>query len=331
MADYLSTFAVGFEDTVAELMAKRLAGVRLTHVWDGLVQYRYDGPARLIEKLPFLRNTFALLRLFTGQELAFDRMVETVGRQRCHYAGGCDSFRVRFSRENTFAGVDGALMARAEQAVSRASGMRPSRGQAQTELWYIIRSEGVGFYAQLLYANADRTAPGALQPTLAYLICSLAATGRDSAVLDPFCGSGSLIRQMRDHLPHGMLYASDTDAAAIAALLAEPLVRPGQGQVCTADARRLDHLDDASIDAVVTDPPWGEYRALPDAAGFYRDLLLSLRRVLRPHGRAVLLTARRQELTAAAAAAGFCIENTIGTLVNGKKAAVFVLSPRPGA
>lgn len=329
MADYLSTFVVGFEEQVAELLLRRLPGARPIRVLAGLVQYKYDGPTKLIETLPFLHNTFSLLIAFPKSAPDFDTMVAAAGSQRCHYLKGKETFRVRFTRENIFASVSPALLGKAERLIAGASGMRSSRGHAETELWYIIRSEGMGFYAQLLFSRSDKTAPGALRPDLAYLICSLAQSSRDSVIADPFCGSGSLIRQLRDQLPFRLLYASDSDAHAIERLKAEPLLKPGQGETRVADALMLTHLADASVDTVVTDPPWGDFKTLPDAAAFYQRVLLSLRRVLKPEGRVVLLTARKQELEQAAAVTGLRVVNIIHTLVNGKKAAVFVLSLRP--
>ncbi len=328
MGDYLSTFVVGFEEQVEELLVRRLPGARPIRVMAGLVQYRYDGPARLIEKLPFLHNTFSLLIAYPKSVQGFDAMVTAAAKQRCRYLTGKDTFRVRFVNENTFSSVPPALLAKAEQLVERASGMRSSRSQAQTELWYIIRAEGTAYYAQLLIARPDKTAAGELRPDLAYLLCSLTETSRDSAVLDPFCGSGSLIRQLRDHLPYGRLYASDTDAQAIRRLKQDEMLDARQGEMRIADALTLAHLADASIDAVVTDPPWGDFAALADAGAFYAQMLRSMKRVLKPDGRAVVLTARKRELARAAQENGFSVVDTIHTLVNGKKAAAFVLTPR---
>ncbi|NLB38830.1 MAG: methyltransferase [Clostridiales bacterium] len=328
MADYLSTFVVGLEEQVAELLPRRLAGARALRMLNGMVQYRYDGPARLIDKLPFLHNTYSVLIAFPRQAQDFEAMVAAAGSKRCHYLPGKETFRVRFVRENTFLSVPPKVLHAAERLVTKATGMRPSRGQAETELWYIIRSESMGYYAQLLTRKPDKTAPGALRGDLAYLIATLAQTDRDSVVLDPFCGSGALIRALRDHLPYGRLYASDSDAQAVGRLKREPLLTESQGEVRVADALTLAHLADASVDAVVTDPPWGDFKALPDEAAFYQRMLMSLRRVLKPDGRAVLLTARKRELAQAAAGGGFLVADTVHTLVNGKKTAAFVLLPR---
>jgi 23S rRNA G2445 N2-methylase RlmL len=329
MADYLSTFAVGFEELAASLITRRLPGASIINLWGGMAQYRYSGPQKLVEKqLPFVHNTYALLKVCKGKNMTFEHMVSEAQGQRFRYQLGQDSFRVRFSNENVFERVPPSVMNMAEQLVKRATHMQVSRNDACTELWYIIRSEGIGFYAQLLFSRPDRSAAGNLRPELAYLLCVLAETDNDSVVLDSFCGSGILIKSLRDYLPYAMLYASDADRNAIARLTQEPLLQKNQGSVHLADARELPYLADNSIDAVVTDPPWGDYTPLTDVRQFYMETLSCLYRVLKPTGRVVLLTARKQELISAAHATGFVINNTFHTLVNGKKSAAFVMMPR---
>ena len=44
MADYLSTFAVGFEELAAGLITRRLPGASIINLWGGMAQYRYPGP-----------------------------------------------------------------------------------------------------------------------------------------------------------------------------------------------------------------------------------------------------------------------------------------------
>ena len=83
------------------------------------------------------------------------------------------------------------------------------------------------------------------------------------------------------------------------------------------------------MDAIITDPPWGYYEEIEDIQVFYRGMFASFRRVLKPRGQVVLLSARKREAEAAAQEMGFPLRQRYDTLVNGKKAAVYLLEVGP--
>ena len=58
-------------------------------------------------------------------------------------------------------------------------------------------------------------------------------------------------------------------------------------------------------------------------------MFASFRRVLKPRGQVVLLSARKREAEAAAQEMGFPLRQRYDTLVNGKKAAVYLLEVGP--
>jgi tRNA G10 N-methylase Trm11 len=76
------------------------------------------------------------------------------------------------------------------------------------------------------------------------------------------------------------------------------------------------------VDAIVCDPPWGEFEALEDPAGFYGRFCAEARRVLRRDGRLVMLSACKREAESALRL-GFALERRLDVLISGKKAAVF--------
>ncbi|MBR6341303.1 MAG: hypothetical protein IKR64_05340, partial [Treponema sp.] len=92
-----------------------------------------------------------------------------------------------------------------------------------------------------------------------------------------------------------------------------------------ADAFELSHIADNSLDAIVTDPPWGLWENIPDIEDFYNKMFVSFRRVLKSDGKMVILTARKEDFERAAGNAGLKIENSLHTLVNGKKAGLYYL------
>ena len=86
------------------------------------------------------------------------------------------------------------------------------------------------------------------------------------------------------------------------------------------DARKLP-LQDKSVDAIVTDPPWGEHEAI-DAPRFYDGFIGEAARVLRPGGSFVFLTSTQSEACRSLSRHGFSYSH-IPLKIGGKDAFLF--------
>jgi len=155
----------------------------------------------------------------------------------------------------------------------------------------------------------------------------------EDTFLDPFAGSGSFV-VARLSLPAREVVYSDLDLADHRELLPGEALRDRRLRLLDEDAMDLPSVPDGSVDAVVTDPPWGEHEELPvPYEEFARTTGLSLARVLNPaKGRYVLLCARRgaPAFEAALTEAGLAVRQTHEILVNGHPATVFVGDRRTG-
>lgn len=141
----------------------------------------------------------------------------------------------------------------------------------------------------------------ALKPNVAYACLRLGGLTADTRrLLDPFCGSGTLLAEAGQVLPAAELWGWDRQERAAAgtrtnleaAGLAERL-HTAQG-----DARRIgEHFPADHFDAIVTNPPFGARlgRSI-NFADFYTDLLTAAAQVLHPGGTLVLLARQRGAL-----------------------------------
>ncbi len=139
----------------------------------------------------------------------------------------------------------------------------------------------------------------ALKATVAYALLRLAGLRPDAegAVLDPCCGSGTLLLEAA-HLSgrlrvHGCDIHADAVAGARANLEAAGCL--AQCQVRQLDLRCLDQVFAAgSFRAVVANPPYGvKVGQTLHFPSFYRALLEQSWRVLEPDGRLVVMVWRR--------------------------------------
>ena len=327
MAEYISSFITGFQEVVKNDLPKRLPNCKILNVYDGLIHYKYDGNSRDLEKIIYFNNTFFVLKIMKGKGITFPSLIGAVCSEKKYYLINKGTFRVRFIQENQFAKVDKSLTRKAEETVTRNSKLQIDRLSPSTEIWYSIRREGFGFCGQLISKREfteKNLNKGELRPEIAYLICCFADIQKDDIVAEPFCGYGSIPIQLAKKFRFSGLYVSDIDKEKIS-LVSEKkqLKNNDEIKVQVADAMELSHIEDKSVNRVISDPPWGYYEDIGDIYDFYIKMFTSFKRILKDNGEMVILSARKEEIEKAAKDMDIEILDSLHTLVNGKKAGLY--------
>jgi len=328
MSEFVSTFITGFGNVVLEQLFKDLPGIKVIALYDGLIHYRYNGNYRIIKKLVYLNNTFSVILIFQKKNITFDKMINLSCKRKYRLLMSTGSFRVRFSIENQFYRVDKSLLNLAEKHVISCSNLSINRVNPTTEIWYMIRSEGIGFYCQLIFGRKvqeKNLSKGELRPELANLMCGCAKLNADSIVCDPFCGYGAIPKELLNAYKIKKVMASDIDKARIVQLRKSSLSQNPKLVLSIGSVMDLKFIEDHTVDAVITDPPWGCYENIDNIEAFYIAMLSELKRITKKNATIVILSARKSELIQSCNQLGVVLLEQINTLVNGKKAAVFVL------
>ncbi|MCR4948318.1 MAG: methyltransferase [Treponema sp.] len=328
MAEFVSSFITGFQSVVEADLTSRFKNLKILNLFDGLVHYRFDGDSRELEKILYFNNTFFVLKTMKGKGLNFPSLIGAVCSGKNYFLINKGSFRVRFQNENQFTKVDKSLTRRAEEYVLQNSKLKVDRLSPTNEVWFSIRREGFAFCGELISKREfteKNLNQGELRPEIAYLICCFADIQNNDTILEPFCGYGSIPVQLAKKFRFEKLYVSDLDSEKASQTAARKQLSAPNIECCTADATILSHIQDKSITLVITDPPWGYYEEMTDIEGFYKKMFFSFNRVLADGGRVVILSARKEELETSAAACGFEIKKSLHTLVNGKKAGLYLL------
>lgn len=348
---YLGTFAPGFEGVMADLLVRYVPSAVDISVTSGMITFASSCPIGDPACVPFFNNAFLVLREWNTSASTFHDLVKSsagkstlpsVARELARMAGS--SFRVRFSKENQFTSVDVSVSAYAEKFIAGATGLRVDRMESGMEFWFIIRRENISFFAARLtkkQSTEKYLEKGELRPEIAQLVIALAGiTAEDRILLDPFAGYGSIPEQMCSFCENAVIYASELDRTLVT-FLSRRFSGNSRVRVREGDALSLDWIADRSVDAIVTDPPWGcwdsaTYAGERSVDNLYAGMLAQFDRVLSDRGRAVVVTAAKREFEAAvansppfaqsASAPGFRTD----ILINGKKSAAFRISrPRP--
>jgi len=216
---------------------------------------------------------------------------------------------------------------------------KPAEENAAIEVWLSIQ-EATAICGLRL---SDRTMrhrtyklehrPASLRPTVAAAMVRLAEVKPGQVVLDPMCGVGTILAEhlvVREGFPGDIGSAWGGDVEFAAAHSAEiNLRRLGGASLAQWDGTRLP-LDAASVDRVISNPPFGKQLSSPEAIEpLYQSMVREYDRVLRPGGRAVLLTGAGPVLRNAARQVAWVLLRQVRLRILGQPATISVWRKTP--
>lgn len=342
MTTYFSTFASGLQEIVAQTLPRQISDARIRELMDGLVVYESDRPLQQITEIPFFNNTFILIHFFKqlpGGGLHY--MMQTImkkpdlARIPRWALKKARTFRLMASQENQTIAIKRELLDRLERFFSHRLALPVNRSRADVELWFIERSEGFGLLGLRVTknpANEKALQKGELRPELTHILCLLSEPAKSDAFLDPFAGSGAIPQTRASAFPYRQIIAVDQDES-IAANLRKRLPKNSSVTVEAGDALHLAQIPDASIDKIVTDPPWGFYEARrsSELQDFYAEMLAEFSRILKADGLLIVLMGQKERFEAALADHPILQQQgRWDILVSGKKAAIYKIQKTTG-
>jgi tRNA (guanine6-N2)-methyltransferase len=211
---------------------------------------------------------------------------------------------------------------------------KPAEENASVEVWLTIR----GATAVCGLRLSDKTMrhrtykvehqPASLRPTIAAAMVRLAGAAPGDVVLDPMCGAGTILAEQIElskarKAGRVETWGGDRDMNMLRAA-ASNLHRVGPTLLAHWDATRLP-LGTASVDRVVSNPPFGEQLSSPEEIGpLYRAAVREYDRVLRPGGRTVFLVSDPDALRAAVKPTGWQPSRQLRVEVLGQPAVIGV-------
>ena len=182
-----------------------------------------------------------------------------------------------------------------EKSISRQTTLSVNRANPDVEIWLNRRNDNSVYFMWRIrkHRSFDKTLKkGELRPDVVEVMIHEAKTTKDSVVADLFGGWGAIAAGVVESGRYKKVYTGDINDECVK----HQKKRLHGKHNCIIqkwDARKLP-LEDKSVDAIVTDPPWGEYEAI-DTPQFYNEFIGEAARVLRPSGSFVFLTSTQNE------------------------------------
>ncbi|GAB4115519.1 MAG: hypothetical protein Fur005_36950 [Roseiflexaceae bacterium] len=226
----------------------------------------------------------------------------TIRRWRDWVQTSDETLRFRFAfGPHTRAEVVRAALA-AAQTAARPFGLIDSPSRYDCELFVDMDADGSRLYLRPSFSPDQRfdyrlrDVPAALDPVVAAGLARLARLRRSSTVLDPTCGSATLLIERAKLGGALALHGIDNNAEACAAARTNLEAAGIEATIHEADALLPKRWP--SCDEVIANLPFGlrTQRDLPNPERFYTAIAQNIEYALTPGGRAVIYTARADDL-----------------------------------
>ena len=207
---------------------------------------------------------------------------------------------------------------------------RLAEEEADVEFWATL-FEGEFILALRLSGNEMRQRdykvahlPGSLRPSVAAALAWLSEPSDEDTVLDPFCGAGTILIE-RAHLGrYRKLIGSDRDPAALRAASENIGPRYKPLELYPWDATAIP-LEAASVDKIVTNLPWGmRHGSHSENRQLYSQVINEFKRLVRPGGMIVMLTAETRLMGDLMTRGVFRAERVLRISVLGTPAAIYI-------
>ncbi|MFW6368127.1 MAG: THUMP domain-containing protein [Spirochaetota bacterium] len=256
-----------------------------------------------------MRSVFHVIRHLRSERISrtdtLDEILEIVEETSFPEIRSEDTFRVTSKRSGSHGFRSTDIEREAGAVVNRMTGMKVDLEHFSVHVRVDLSDHVCTVGLQLTRVGLDRRYSWefrprvALRTVVAYAMLRLARLhSAPRVVLDPFCGSGTVLLEAAALYPEARLVGSDkvTECVEGARANIRAAWPAGRIEVFEADARDLaERWPAGSVDAVICNPPFGVRLGLKtDFMQLYTKFLRGVAHVLPAGGRAVFLGGKRR-------------------------------------
>lgn len=334
---YLCTFGSGWDKAIKKIFEKKFANYYVESLGDGIIVFSTKDVID-IKKLFFFNNVYLLLKEKKNNTTDFDKCVSDIlNGLKINYDDIRKNLKEIKARSFKFIGINGNQpckldyrnLSRLENEMQKILGIKVSRDKHDLDFVFLKRNNGIMYFLLKLSYNRKTEKDlekGTLRPEVSYLLSSLADIKETDIILDPFAGSGSILKEIIKHYKYNMIFASELDEEKYNKLKKEFKGNNKNFFIKNIDALNMEFFKDNFIDIVITDPPWNVYdHKDKNYTDFYFKMLQKLIRIVKQDGKIIVLMGNELEFETALSKTSLKLEDKLSVLINGKKAKVYIL------
>lgn len=312
MTLYFASVLPGLEYVLSEEMLSKIRDVQIVQIQRGKVFFTSDEPFASLGLLRSADNLFQPLDRFRigPHKRHLSYLKKRLSSLDLDVLPKTKSFRVNASRKgkhtySRFEAADAAMEGIQEKYPEWKRGTAHDHhiefrlDLDHDDALFSLRLTDAGFR----YRNTQKVfARAALSPPVAHAMVWLSEPSETDIFVDPCCGSGTLLSE-RSAYPATVITGGDISGTMVMA--ARENLEGSGIKVKEWDARCLP-IDSGHVDKVVTNLPFGR-QIVPDGdiLSFYHDVMKEIERVLKPGGKAVILSEHGEQMTAEAGRMGW--------------------------
>ena len=336
---YASSYISGFGKIVEAILKSKIKDIVIVKNLDGLIIYQTKLQFSEL-KLSCFNNTYQVLAITKSittlsYENALKKFISQIELNLTGISNNINlmkskSFKILPFDENSPTSINFDTIKNLEQRIARNLDLQIGLKKHNFDIILSRRREGLFLLLFKLTYNRlteKKLAPGSLRPELCNIMAWIANLNPTDIIIDPFCGHGSIPKEIVKHFRYNMLFASDTDETLINNLKTEFKKNNKNFFIKQRDALNLDYFQDGFFDKIITDPPWNSFNSKEqDFSVFYNKMLSEFSRILKQNGICIILMGNIKEFDVALGASDFKLLEKHHILVNGKKANLYKLT-----
>lgn len=334
MHTYAATYITGLGDLVEHALKHDIPELEILGSDDGLVVFTAPQSYEQLVNISYINNLYYTFVYdpALGQEKSVHAIVKLLTPKASFPKLQGKTFRLMVMRGSQLEHVTKEIATKMKDKIQAQTGLSFSPLKADVEFWVLVRNNGAVMfgYKRDVWVDRPKLEKGELRPKVAELLVMASNPTAEDVFLDPFAGYGAL-PLARTRLDACKKIILCEKKGQLVDVLKKRFRQNKQIDIHQTDALQMNFLGSESIDVIVTDPPWGMYEEVPlDMPVFYSKMLAEFARVIKQDGRIVVLTGQPEAFEVAVSEqSALTVKKTYTTLINGKKASVYVMEKAP--